>query len=173
MIIIKMPLLAIFLFSIMCDKSNTSLKPNNFCILNKNTYKNAICKNHQCLLDMCTNKKVDCEQFKSWTSLLDRYRNEKSLKLYSTFMGEIKDCTSNKYVSLKSEICLNKIKTPDKWSGFQGKGVIHVRFNSDSCNRKKMTDCGETYCRNSKRICDVILINMKLYNLKNIAICKY
>jgi hypothetical protein len=68
---------------------------------------------------------------------------------------------------------LNKIKTPDKWSGFQGKGVIHVRFNSDSCNRKKMTECGETYCTNSKRICDVILINMKLYNLKNIAICKY
>lgn len=174
----KIKLLALILFIILYKKASCQLlKVNSFCILKEKTYKDSVCKNYQCLSDVCSIDKASCEKFKDWSELLDRYKNydfiDRRIKMYQNFVLELKTCRIDENVSLKSEICLNKRKPYDykKWSPLLSKGVIHIKSKFDSCKRHKFTfKCGEMYCTRRQETCDLIS-NSKNYILKNLDFC--
>ena len=83
----KIKLISLILYLIAPNrKASCELKINNFCILDEKAYKNSVCKNYQCISDICSVHKADCDEFKDWTLLLDRYRNYdfigKRIKIY-------------------------------------------------------------------------------------------
>jgi hypothetical protein len=158
----------IFILSLLKMSTVTSMKPNDFCSLPDELYPQVKCKHHQCTSDICSVNKEKCEKFLEWSNLISRYMNadfaKNSLIFYKEFVIEIKICSENKYVFLRTELCQNKriCYEKKKWSTrFMFKGVDILEKKLCSCKDKHEFDCSNGFCASSKEICKDIFITYR------------
>ena len=90
-----MKFIYIFVVLILALNQICCLRSDDFC--KKDTKKNKICLNYDCVSSFCSFDKITCDYFISWRILLKKWIKEPNV--YKNFIKKIKNCKQNDYTN--------------------------------------------------------------------------
>jgi len=125
----------------------------NICTLKKSE---TLCSKYQCTSDVCSVDKKSCDTFLSSTKKLKKKESINRTNL-------IKTCRSKEYVSISSEICLNKDRC-NEWTPNSYFFKLSIRFQKKECpcnSGELKYKCQNNYCTKNEQTCDIITRSSK------------
>jgi hypothetical protein len=139
----------IFIILFLINQMTLSIKPNDFCLLNKDIYEKVICKKQQCGFDLCSKDKESCKNLNTWYMIVKTYMNPKK---YIEYLENIKECEPNMYTSLKENVCSIKIACKF-YEQYKHRKANKSARKLCACSGELNFKCGKNYCTNNKITC--------------------